>query len=85
MQLESIEGVWYYPYMSSENDNKREELGIKLRAIREKAHLTQQEVADAAGVHVNYYARIERGEENPTYERLLDIKKALKVKNLGLL
>ena len=71
--------------MSSEKDNKREELGLKLRAIREKAHLTQQEVADAAGVHVNYYARIERGEENPTYERLLDIKKALKVKNLGLL
>lgn len=71
--------------MSSDGNKTREELGLKLRAIREKAHLTQQEVADAAGVHVNYYARIERGEENPTYERLLDIKKALKVKNLGLL
>ena len=46
--------------------------------------LTQQEVADAAGMHVNYYARIERGEENPTYDKLHDIKKALNIKSLGL-
>jgi transcriptional regulator with XRE-family HTH domain len=71
--------------MSNEHEELRKQLGIKLRDIREKNHLTQQEVADAAGIHVNYYARIERGEENPTYEKLQDIKKALKVKKLDLL
>jgi transcriptional regulator with XRE-family HTH domain len=63
----------------------RKALGEKLRGIREAAHLTQKEVAEAAGVHVNYYARIERGEENPTYDKLQDIKKALKIKSLDLL
>ncbi len=63
----------------------RKVLGEKLRSIRETAHLTQQEVADASGMHVNYYARIERGEENPTYDKLQDIKKALKIKSLDLL
>jgi transcriptional regulator with XRE-family HTH domain len=63
----------------------RKALGEKLRGIREAAHLTQKEVAEAAGVHINYYARIERGEENPTYDKLQDIKKALKIKSLDLL
>jgi transcriptional regulator with XRE-family HTH domain len=69
---------------SKEHEKIRKELGEKIRGIREAARLTQQEVADAAGMHVNYYARIERGEENPTYDKLHDIKKALKIKSLGL-
>ncbi|MGH2638190.1 MAG: helix-turn-helix domain-containing protein [Rhabdochlamydiaceae bacterium] len=60
-------------------------LGEKFRGIREAAHLTQKEVADLANLHVNYYARIERGEENPTYDKLQDIKKALNIKSLDLL
>ena len=71
--------------MSSEHEELRKELGKKLRGIREESRLTQQEVADAADMHVNYYARIERGEENPTYDKLQDIKKALKIKSLDLL
>jgi transcriptional regulator with XRE-family HTH domain len=71
--------------MADEHEKMRKELGEKFRDIREKAHLTQQEVADAAGIHLNYYARIERGLENPSYEKLQDIKKALNVKSLGLL
>jgi len=71
--------------MATEHEMMRKALGEKLRGIREAAHLTQKEVAEAAGVHVNYYARIERGEENPTYDKLQDIKKALKIKSLDLL
>lgn len=63
----------------------RKQLGEKLRSIREAAHLTQKEVANLANVRVNYYARIERGEENPTYDKLQDIKKALRIKSLDLL
>jgi transcriptional regulator with XRE-family HTH domain len=76
----------HHPYMTSgESEKLRKELGEKLHKVREVARLTQQQVADAAGIHVNYNVRIERGEENPTYEKLQDIKKALKIKSLGLL
>lgn len=58
----------------------REALGSKLRKTRESKKLTQSEVASRAGIHVNYYARIERGEENPSFEVLYAISRALKVK-----
>lgn len=59
------------------------ELGRELRTLREKAKLTQAQVAAKAGITVNYYARIERGEENPTWVKIEHIKKALGVKSLG--
>ena len=68
-----------------QSEQLRKELGEKLRKVREDARLTQQQVADIADMHVNYYARIERGEENPTYDKLQSIKKALKIKSLGVL
>ena len=58
----------------------REALGSNLRKTRESKKLTQSEVASQAGIHVNYYARIERGEENPSFDVLYAISKALKVK-----
>ncbi len=61
------------------------DLGDKLKRKRESAKMTQAEVAEKAGIHVNYYARIERGEENPTYEKLESIKKALKIESLDTL
>jgi transcriptional regulator with XRE-family HTH domain len=62
----------------------RKELGEKLRAVREKGGLTQAEVAAKSGVHVNYYARIERGEENPSFEKLQGVMKALGLKSLDV-
>jgi len=55
--------------------------GKNLKIARKNANLTQQQVADKASLHVNYYARIERGEENPSYEVLEKIVKALKIKS----
>jgi transcriptional regulator with XRE-family HTH domain len=63
----------------------RKELGEKLRRVREDLGLTQAEVAEKADLHTNYYARIERGEENPSFEKLQGIMKALKIKSLNLL
>ena len=57
-------------------------LGQQLKTLREKAGLTQAQVATKAGISVNYYARIERGEENPTWVKVEHIKKALGVKSL---
>jgi len=70
---------------SGEQDKARKVLGEKLRRARETAKLTQQEVATAAGVHVNFYARMERGEENPSFEKLQSVMKVLGIKSLDLL
>lgn len=51
----------------------------KLKKAREKMGLTQEEVAEKAGVHVNYYARVERGEATPSLTRLKIIFKIVKL------
>lgn len=58
------------------------ELGQRLKQLREEAKLTQAEVAKKAGISTGYYARIERGEENPTWVKIEHIKKALGIKSL---
>lgn len=55
-------------------------LGKEIKKARLKANMTQAEVAEKAGIHANYYARVERGEVNPSYEILDSIAKALKMK-----
>jgi len=62
----------------------RQELGEKLLLAREKAKLTQAEVAEKAEIHVNYFARLERGEVNPSYEVLVRIIKALKIQSTDI-
>lgn len=61
-------------------ENKRIELGNKLRQAREKAKLTQVQVAEKTDMAVNYYAMIERGEVNLTYDKLRKLFKLLKIK-----
>lgn len=56
------------------------ELGNKLKVAREKAKLTQAEVAEKTDMTVNYYAMIERGEVNLTYDKLRKLLKLLKMK-----
>ncbi len=71
--------------MKNQNPQKiRQELGEKIRKAREKAKLTQAEVAKATDIDVTYFARIERGEANPSYEKLHKILKVLKVDNFPI-
>jgi len=60
-------------------------IGKKLKMARKKLNLKQSEVAKKADISVNYYARIERDEENPTLETLKKICQALKVKSTDIL
>jgi len=62
-----------------------QKIGKKLKEARKKLGLTQVDVADKADISVNYYARIERDEENPTLETLGKILKVLKVKSSDIL
>ncbi len=66
--------------MDSKSGQVTKSLGNKLRVARKKAGLTQEEVADRTDMHVNYYARIERGEINTSYEKLHKIAQVLKIK-----
>jgi len=71
--------------MNSKNNEKiLKDLGDRLKKARESTGLTQAEVAKAAGMHVNYYAQIERGEINTSYEKLQAITKVLKIKSLDM-
>lgn len=63
----------------------REEIGKNIKKTRLKRKLTQKEVAEKAEINVNYYARIERGEVNPSTEFLEAIAKTLKVKSSDIL
>jgi len=67
------------------NPNVRSSVGNKLREAREKKKLTQVEVANKADITDSYYARIERGEENPSLEVLQRISKALNIKSSEIL
>lgn len=54
-------------------------LGLRVAELRKAAKLTQEALADAAGIHWTYVGQIERGERNPTYKNLLKLAKGLGV------
>ncbi|MEI7792820.1 MAG: helix-turn-helix transcriptional regulator [Candidatus Berkelbacteria bacterium] len=66
------------------NENGRIELGEKIRKAREKAGMTQAEVANQAEINVSYYAQIERGEVNVSFDKLQSVIKVLKIKSLDI-
>jgi transcriptional regulator with XRE-family HTH domain len=61
--------------MSSGNDTRR--LGKILREVRREAGLSQEELADRAGIHPTYVSQIERGLKSPTMRMLARLAKAL--------
>ena len=66
-------------------DSLKKDLGKKLREIREQKGFTQAELAEKSNIHVNYYARVERGEVNSTVEVLQRIAKTLNIKSSEIL
>jgi len=53
---------------------------MDFKAERKKQKLSQIEIAEAIGVHVNTYILWERGAGQPTPENLKKLKKVLKIK-----
>jgi transcriptional regulator with XRE-family HTH domain len=60
-------------------------LGARIRELRETAGISQEELADRAGLHRTYVGGIERGERNVGVLNLVQIARALKVKPADLL
>ena len=54
-------------------------VGQKVRSLRSKMELTQEELAFRVGVDRSYMGFVERGEKNPTLMTLMKIAHALKI------
>lgn len=52
-------------------------VGARIRAVRLKRELSQEEVAELAEMHVTNYGKIERGRANPSLTTLVRISNAL--------
>lgn len=66
------------------NQLKRE-VGENIAKIRKKRRLKQIEIAVDAGLNPSYYSKIERGEVNPSLEKIYRITKSLKIKSSDIL
>ena len=53
--------------------------GKRVRELREKKAISQEALADIAGVHRTYMGTVERGETNISLENIVRIARALKV------
>lgn len=63
----------------------RQAFGQHLRKIRLEYKLTQEELADKAGMHSTYIGQIERGVRNPSLINLHKLAVALKISGGRLL
>ena len=52
-------------------------LGREIRRHRKPAGISQEELADRAGLHRNYIGFLERGERNPRVKTLFQVARAL--------
>lgn len=53
--------------------------GARLRTLRMKRRLTQQNMADMLGVSLNAYQKYEQSERSPAFDMLVKIADILKV------
>ncbi|HUT47202.1 MAG TPA: helix-turn-helix transcriptional regulator [Sedimentisphaerales bacterium] len=60
-------------------DNILDRIGLNITLLREERGLTQEKLAELAGLHRAYIGQIERGEKNFGLKNLEKIAKALNV------
>jgi transcriptional regulator with XRE-family HTH domain len=65
--------------------NLPERLAANLRARRARLHLSQADVASAAGISVSYVSMLERGQRSPQLETVEVLADALQVDPVALL
>lgn len=66
-------------------DHLPAELGRILRRHRERAGLSQEELAEAAGLHRTYVGLIERGVRSPTVVKVVGMCQALGVPSASVI
>lgn len=63
----------------------RKKFGERIRALRKEAGLSQEELANVAGLHRTYVGAIERGERNVSLLNIVQLSRALRVTPADLL
>ncbi len=63
----------------------QEALGKKIKSLRLRDGLSQEDLAYKAKIERSYMGKIERGEGNPSFKKIVDIANALKVSPSDLL
>ncbi len=55
------------------------QIGLKFRVERTKRMLSQEKFAELANVHTNYIGKVERGEQNLTVKKIVDLANSLEI------
>ena len=73
--------------VSGQQDNERRlvQLGVVVRARRKASGLSQEALADAAGIDRSHMGKIERGERNVSILNVIKIADALQSKSSDIL
>lgn len=66
-------------------ENVKEIVALNVRLARQAAGISQEELAERAGIDLSYGSRIERGKANPSVELLAKLGRALGVTAASLL
>lgn len=56
-------------------DSVQQQLGRRVKQLRQKFGVTQEALADRSGLHVTYIAGIESGRRNPSLNSLASLAK----------
>lgn len=64
--------------MSSYTDVLKK-IGLNFRVERTKRSLSQEKFAEIANVHTNYIGKVERGEQNLTIRKIVDLANSLDI------
>jgi len=67
------------------NPQSLKKLGINIRKLRKEKGMSQEKLAIEAGIERSYMGAIERGERNPSYDKIVSIAKSLKIPTSHLL
>lgn len=54
-------------------------IGLNFRVERIKKRLSQEQFAELANVHTNYIGKVERGEQNLTVRKIVELTNALEL------
>ncbi len=54
-------------------------IGLNFRVERIKKQLSQEKFAELANVHTNYIGKVERGEQNLTIKKTVDLVNSLNI------
>ena len=65
--------------------NPKKKLGERIRTFRKQVGWSQEELAEACGLHRTYVGAVERGERNVSLINIVQFARALQVKPSDLL